>query len=98
MLILSKSIRLKARREALSGLEVLEFEKIWLFFERCESKCLGMKKQELTSKLKKSQDLLFDIVQDCGDNILRKKLLKIIDDLEDIEMEELSSLKKTDFE
>jgi len=57
-----------------------------------------MKKQELTSKLKKSQDLLFDIVQDCGDNILRKKLLKIIDDLEDIEMEELSSLKKTDFE
>ena len=57
-----------------------------------------MKKQELTSKLKKSQDLLFDIVQNRGNDILRKKLLKIIDDLEDIEMEELSSLKKTDFE
>jgi len=56
-----------------------------------------MKKQELTSKLKKSQDLLFDIVQDCENDILRKKLLKIIDNLEDIEMEELSSLKKADF-
>ena len=68
------------------------------FLNAASQKCRSMKKQELTSKLKKSQDLLFDIVQDCRDNILRKKLLKIIDDLEDIEMEELSSLKKTDFE
>jgi len=53
-----------------------------------------MKKLDLISNLKKAQDLLFDIVQNCKNDDLRKKILKIMDDLEDIEMEEMTSYKK----
>lgn len=56
-----------------------------------------MKKLDLISNLKKAQDLLFDIVQNCKNDDLRKKLLKIMHDLEEIEIEEATSYKKNNF-